>query len=134
LIHLIQHGAKLDIKNLDGNSALHIAAIKGQTECVEVLLDHGRLLVNAVNDEGCTDMNRRKRLQERSLVHSSCLSQTWIMRFFNFYFFLLQQLRVSSALPYYRTNVPYQDTGKLPTSSLTFKQSCLQLVAFNKAF
>ncbi len=58
LIDLIEHGAKVDIKTLNGNTALHVAADKGKTESIEALLEHDRQLVHAANDEGCTALHQ----------------------------------------------------------------------------
>jgi ankyrin repeat protein len=38
---LLTGGANVDLKNDDGNSALHIAAVKGEVACLELLLSAG---------------------------------------------------------------------------------------------
>ena len=51
---LIKNGARLDIKDLQGFTPLHLAAYRGQTECIELLLGTDRSLVNTKSDCGWT--------------------------------------------------------------------------------
>lgn len=58
---LIQNGGHLDAKAADGNTALHLAALHGQLDCLKLLLK-GRAPVGTVNDAGETalDVARKK--------------------------------------------------------------------------
>ena len=50
---LLQHGADINGRNRDGNTALHLAVFLGRAETTELLLKSGAD-VNAKNDEGAT--------------------------------------------------------------------------------
>jgi len=53
---LVNSGTPLDIKNIDGDTALHIAARNGYSDMVNLLLSNGASK-NAVNDQGNTPYN-----------------------------------------------------------------------------
>ncbi|KFO32547.1 Arf-GAP with SH3 domain, ANK repeat and PH domain-containing protein 3 [Fukomys damarensis] len=62
---IIQNGGHLDAKAADGNTALHCAALHGQSDCLKLLLK-GRASVGTVNEAGETalDIVRKKQHKE----------------------------------------------------------------------
>ncbi|XP_073937104.1 arf-GAP with SH3 domain, ANK repeat and PH domain-containing protein 3 isoform X2 [Castor canadensis] len=62
---IIQNGGHLDAKAVDGNTALHYAALHAQPDCLKLLLK-GRAPVSTVNDAGETalDIARKKQHKE----------------------------------------------------------------------
>ncbi|EHB08899.1 Arf-GAP with SH3 domain, ANK repeat and PH domain-containing protein 3 [Heterocephalus glaber] len=62
---IIQNGGHLDAKAADGNTALHYAALHGQSDCLKLLLK-GRASVGTVNEAGETalDIVRKKQHKE----------------------------------------------------------------------
>ncbi|XP_007643602.1 arf-GAP with SH3 domain, ANK repeat and PH domain-containing protein 3 isoform X2 [Cricetulus griseus] len=61
---LIQNGGHLDAKTVDGNTALHCAALHGQLDCLKLLLK-GRAPVGAVNDAGETALDIARKKQHK---------------------------------------------------------------------
>ena len=69
--HLFNAGADPNIRNLQGMSALHVAAGLGNTHVMEVILAHAPFLLNAPDDRGFSPMGIAALKRKRRAV--SCL-------------------------------------------------------------
>lgn len=69
--HLFRAGADPSVRNLQGMSALHVAAGLGNTQVMEVILAHAPSLINAPDDRGFSPMGIAALKRKRRAV--SCL-------------------------------------------------------------
>ena len=66
---LLEYGAKVDVSNAEGKTALHLAAVHARTSTVNLLLDHGAK-VNATTKDGNTALHLAARIPKTATIET----------------------------------------------------------------
>lgn len=95
---LLQHGAKVDVLNAEGDSPLHLACQRGEYYCVKLLLEAGANL-NLTDSDGLTPLEvARRSLQWSEESYSENKEKYSFYREEQYYLRLLDQERQSVAI------------------------------------